>query len=66
MKQITLNIPENKYSFILELIKSIPYIQVQKENDIPEFHKKIIDERLKNSENGDLIDWDNANFNLNP
>ncbi len=29
MKQITLNIPDNKYSFFLELVKHLEFLQVE-------------------------------------
>ena len=47
MKQITLNIPDNKYSFFMELVKSLKFVKVKDEGDskespyAPEFVDKI-------------------------
>lgn len=33
MKKITINIEENKYSFFLELIKSMDFVSIENEDD---------------------------------
>ena len=33
MKQITLNVPENKYRFFLELVKSLGFVKIEVEDD---------------------------------
>ncbi len=47
MKQITLNIPDNKYSFFIELIKSLDFVQMQDEGDSKEEIIANIEEGLK-------------------
>jgi hypothetical protein len=48
MKQITLQIPENKYSFFLELVKSLDFVKVKETGDLidspydPEFVEMIL------------------------
>jgi len=48
MKQITLNIQDNKYSFFMELVKSLDFVNVKEEEDVnekpydPEFVEKIL------------------------
>ncbi|MCP3659935.1 MAG: hypothetical protein GY830_06310 [Bacteroidetes bacterium] len=63
MKKITLNIPEDKYSFFLELIKNLPFIRFEQDM-IPESHKSMVRERIKKSNPKDLIDWDQASINF--
>ena len=47
MKQVTVNIPDNKYKFFLELIKNLKFVKVKEEGDVkespydPEFVDKI-------------------------
>lgn len=36
MKQVTLNIPENKYQFFLELVKSLNFVKVEEDGDSKE------------------------------
>ena len=43
MKLLTLKIPEKKYQFIMELLKSFDYIKIETEEfSIPEEHKNIV------------------------
>lgn len=66
MKHITLHIPENKYAFFMELLKSFDYIKVEEEIAIPEEHKNIVRERSKLSKNNPsrLLNWDEAKQNI--
>ncbi len=59
MKQVILNIPDNKYQFFIELIRNLGFDKAE-EHDIPEEHKAIVRERtLKSKENPErLLDWD--------
>ena len=36
MKQITIKVPENRYTFFMELIKSLGFVQVEDEEDTKE------------------------------
>ena len=57
--KITLDIPENKYQFFLELIKSLNFITVEdRELTIPEWQKKIVRDRIKNTKPEDYLSWE--------
>lgn len=66
--KITINLPDDKAIFFLELVKNLNFSIVDKqlELDIPDFHKKILDERLKEYKNNpdDLLDWDEVKRDL--
>ncbi|HWY10763.1 MAG TPA: hypothetical protein VN026_05525 [Bacteroidia bacterium] len=68
MKQILLNIPDNKYNAFLEAIKNLDFIRVYNENDInvTEEEKKLIRDRIKNSKQEYGQNWDQIkdSFNL--
>jgi hypothetical protein len=51
MKQVLLNIPDNKYQAFLDAIKDLDFIKIFNENDVSvsEEEKKLIRERVKNS-----------------
>lgn len=34
MKNITVQVPENKYSFFIELLKSLGFVKFQEKNDV--------------------------------
>lgn len=36
MKEVTIKIPENKYTFFMELVKSLGFVQVEEEEDTKE------------------------------
>lgn len=56
MKKITINIEENKYSFFLELIKSMNFVSIENEEDWYEnlsfSEKKNIQKGIDDIENG--------------
>lgn len=56
MKKITINIEENKYSFFLELIKSMDFVSIENEDDWYEnlsfSEKKNIQKGINDIENG--------------
>jgi hypothetical protein len=66
--KITLNIPDDKAIFFLDLIKNLNFtiVENQYELDISESHKKILDERMaeykRNPDN--LMDWDQVKREL--
>ena len=45
MKQIILNIPENKFQFFMELVKNLGFVKTA-DVAIPEEHKKIVRQRI--------------------
>ncbi|MBW6497157.1 MAG: hypothetical protein K0B09_02085 [Bacteroidales bacterium] len=59
MKQLTLQIPEKKYPFFMELIRQLG-IQVSEEVEIPEEHKAIVRERIKTTKPEEMIPWEEA------
>ena len=58
MKQLTINIKDNKYSFILELLKSMDFVSVANSDDwfdnISENDKKAINKGIEDIENGKI------------
>jgi len=44
MKQITLNIPEKKYLFFMELIKNLGFVKIQSEQKLYKENKAFVDE----------------------
>ncbi len=63
MKQVTLNIPDSKYQFFIELIDNLGFDKAE-EIFIPEEHKAIVRERILNSNPEDLIPWEEARKQL--
>jgi hypothetical protein len=67
MKQVILTIPDNKYQFFMELLKSFEYLTVEERVlEIPEEQKAIVRERMKASDADPsrLLDWDKAKQQL--
>jgi hypothetical protein len=51
MKQVILEIPDNKYNFIMELLKNFKYLKVEDSSIlITEEHKNIVRKRIKASD----------------
>ncbi len=65
MKEITLKIPETKFSFFMELVKQLG-LETIESLEIPEEHKAIVLDRMRKSEeNPDrLLDWENEKDNF--
>lgn len=59
MKQVILNIPDSKYAFFMELVKSLGFVKAA-DVTIPEEHKKIVKQRIAASEKHSerLLDWE--------
>jgi hypothetical protein len=58
--RITINIEHNHADFLLELLKSLEYVTIEtEEEDIPEWHKEMLKERIKAFEENpqDVIEW---------
>jgi hypothetical protein len=57
---ITLNFPDTKAGFIFELLRNLKFVTIEKDDEIPEWHKAILDERIAEYEKNpdDLIDWE--------
>jgi hypothetical protein len=66
MKQITLNIPEGKFQFFLELITSLGFVKIQ-DFEISDSQKEAVRARTKKTE-ADLdriLDWDEVENKFN-
>lgn len=62
MKQITLNIPDNKFSFFLQLINSLSFVQVATtENYNPEFVDKVLKSKKEHDE-GNFVSIEKENL----
>ncbi|MDP3446354.1 MAG: hypothetical protein Q8T08_26140 [Ignavibacteria bacterium] len=48
VKQVVLNIPENKYSFFMELVKSLGFVKIPEEVELTKKQKEFV-EGTKNS-----------------
>jgi hypothetical protein len=48
MKQVVLNIPDNKYTFFMELVKNLDFVRVNEEVKLTKKQKKFV-EGTKNS-----------------
>lgn len=61
MKQVILNIPENKFQFFMELVKNLGFVKTSV-LDIPEEHKKIVRKRIADSDKNPerLLDWNDV------
>ena len=44
MKQVTLNIPEKKYLFFMELIKNLGFVKIQSEQKLYKENQTFVDE----------------------
>jgi hypothetical protein len=58
--RITINIEHNHADFLLELLKSLEYVTIEtEEEDIPEWHKEILKDRIKAYQENpqDVIEW---------
>ncbi len=66
MKQLTINVTDSKYSFFVELIGNMDFLQILDDKEIPQEHKDIIDERLeKIKENPDrLLNWNKVKHQI--
>lgn len=66
MREITLKVPDDKLPFFMQLMKELN-INVSETTDdieIPEEHKAIVMERIKNSRPEELIPWEEARKKL--
>lgn len=66
--KITIDLPDDKAIFFLELVKNLNFSVVdnQLELDIPDFHKSILEERIEAYKRNpdDLLDWEDVKKGL--
>ena len=61
MKNITIQVPDSKYQFFMELLSNLDFVKVGADDmEIPEEHKRIVRQRLSDIEADPsrLVDWD--------
>jgi hypothetical protein len=63
MKQVTLNIPDNKYQDFMELITRFG-IKESHEPAIPEAHKTLVRDRIKNTKPEEYLSWEDVREQL--
>lgn len=61
MKQVILNIPENKFRFFMELVKNLGFVKAA-DISIPEEHKQEVRKRMAASDKNPerLLDWNDV------
>lgn len=61
MKQVILNIPENKFQFFMELVKNLGFVSAT-DISIPEEHRQEVRKRMAASDKNPerLLDWDDV------
>ncbi len=64
MIPVTVAVPENKLMFFKELLNSLNFKEIdateQVDFDIPKEHKKLVMERIKNSNPENWLRWDDV------
>lgn len=58
MKEITLKVPDTKLRFFMELFKQLGLEIKDEEPFISKEHQKIVMDRIKNTKEEDLLNWD--------
>ncbi len=58
--KVTLNIDDSKAAFLLELLGSLDYVTIDTDEqmEVPEWHKEIVRQRIKDAKPEDYITWD--------
>lgn len=66
MKQVTLNIANNKFNTFLEFIKTLDYVTVKKEDVIPQWQQEEVNKRLQLIEKGEMKtrSWSKAKVDI--
>jgi hypothetical protein len=58
--KVTLDIDDSKAAFLLELLSSLDYVTIDTDTqfEVPEWHKEIVRQRIKDATPNDYITWD--------
>lgn len=58
--KVTLNIDDSKAAFLLELLGSLDYVTIDTDEqmEVPEWHKEVVRQRIKDAKPEDYITWD--------
>lgn len=59
MKEITLQVPDQKYDLFLNLVKDLG-IEISEKTEIPEEHIKIVRERIQSENTDEMVSWEQA------
>jgi uncharacterized protein YecA (UPF0149 family) len=65
MKEITVKIPDTKLQFFIELFKQLGLEVKDQELSIPEEHQKIVLDRIQNTKEEDLLNWEQIKKDFN-
>jgi hypothetical protein len=57
MNEITLQVPNSKLEFFLELVKNLGLNVKSKQLELPEEHQKIVLDRITNTKEEELLVW---------
>lgn len=57
MVRIVVNVPDEKLAEFNEAISSLGYQLAEEEFEIPEAHKQIVLERIRNNSDEDYVSW---------
>ncbi len=60
MTEITLKIPDSKLEFFIELFKKLGLEIKNKNFSIPQKHQNIVLDRIANTNDDELLDWENV------
>jgi hypothetical protein len=58
MNEITLQVPNSKLNFFLELVKNLGLQVKSKHLEIPEEQQQAVLDRIQNTKDDDLLIWD--------
>lgn len=67
MKEVKLKIPEEKFEFFRELVHELGFEfteEAEEQPEIPEEHKAIVRERIKNANPDDFVPWEEVRKKL--
>lgn len=60
MKQIIVNVPDEKMDFFLELLNSLDFMKTNDDQAIPEEQQELVLSRIKNAKKSDYLNWDDV------
>jgi len=63
MKQVTIKLPNEQMAFFKQLMEKLGF-EIEQEVTIPDTHKTIVRERIKNSKPEALLPWKSARKKL--
>jgi hypothetical protein len=65
MKQVTINIPENMYSFFMELVQKLGLEKVENETvEVPDWQKTEVIRRMESTSPEEYLTWEEIESQL--